>query len=122
MFEVNFRQNNKNSIFTPNFATFYFEIALKWSNREFLKDSNWNMRETPSAMHMHDMVTIDTTVLEIVGVGGIKAPPPRIVNFLKHPRSDKVKLNCKTFTFPPFLVIFHVTMICHKGIVNYYTS
>ena len=31
---------------------------------------NWNMRETPSKMHMHDMVTIDTTFLEIVGGGG----------------------------------------------------
>ena len=31
VFEVHCRQNNKNIIFTPNFATFYFEIAVKWS-------------------------------------------------------------------------------------------
>ena len=26
-----FKQNNKNNIFTTIFATFYFEIAVKWS-------------------------------------------------------------------------------------------
>ena len=29
--EVYFKQNNKNIIFTTIFATFYFEIAVKWS-------------------------------------------------------------------------------------------
>ena len=33
------------------------------------------MRKTPRKMHMHDMVTIDTIVLEIVG-GGLNPPPP----------------------------------------------
>ena len=32
---------------------------------KFLKKSNWNMRETPSKLHMYDMVTIDTTVFGI---------------------------------------------------------
>ena len=27
---------------------------------------NWNMRERPSKMHMHDMAKIDRIVLEIV--------------------------------------------------------
>ena len=31
VFEVYFKQNNKNIIFTTIFATFYFEIAVKWS-------------------------------------------------------------------------------------------
>ena len=31
VFEVYFTQNNKNIIFTTIFATFYFEIAVKWS-------------------------------------------------------------------------------------------
>ena len=30
VFEVYFKQNNKNIIFTTIFATFYFEIALKF--------------------------------------------------------------------------------------------
>ena len=30
MVEVYFKQNNKNIIFTTIFATFYFEIAVKW--------------------------------------------------------------------------------------------
>ena len=51
-------------------------MAVKWSNREFLKNSNWNMRETPSKMHMYDMVKIDTILFEIVGGRAIKAPPP----------------------------------------------
>ena len=56
------------------------------------------MRKTPSKMHMHDMVTIDRIVFEIVG--GWEAfehptqtppPPPRVINFLKCPGSDKLK-------------------------------
>ena len=31
VFEVYFKQNNKNIIFTIIFATFYSEIAVKWS-------------------------------------------------------------------------------------------
>ena len=31
VFEVYFKQNNKTIIFTTIFATFYFEIAVKWS-------------------------------------------------------------------------------------------
>ena len=31
VFEVYFKQNNKNIIFSTIFATFYFEIAVKWS-------------------------------------------------------------------------------------------
>ena len=42
---------------------------------KFLKNSNWNMPETPSEMQMYDMVKIDT-----------------IVSCLKHPGSDRVKL------------------------------
>ena len=33
--EVYFRQNHENDIFTTIFATFYFKIALKWSNHKF---------------------------------------------------------------------------------------
>ena len=36
------------------------------------------MRQTPSTMHMHGMVAIDTVVFEIVeGGGAFKAPPNR---------------------------------------------
>ena len=54
------------------------------------------MRKTPGKMHMHDMVTIDTILFGDPrgGEGGaFKPPPPRIVNFLKYPGSDKVKEN-----------------------------
>ena len=53
-----------------------FSLLFMWKslrnglNRHFF-NPNWNMRETPSKMHMHDMVTIDTTFFEI-----IKPPPP----------------------------------------------
>ena len=49
-FEVYFKQNSKNIIFTTN--------------------SKWNMSKTPSKMHMYDMVKIDTIVFEIVRGGG----------------------------------------------------
>ena len=39
-------------------------------NREFLKNYNWNIRRTPHKTHMHDMVTTDRIVFEIVGGGG----------------------------------------------------
>ena len=45
------------------------------------------MRETPFKMHMHDIVTIDTIVFEIVG----RETGLLIVNFLKYPGLDKVK-------------------------------
>ena len=46
------------------------------------------MPETPSKIHIYDMVTIDTIVFEIVWGGAFKAPPlPRIVRCLKHPGS-----------------------------------
>ena len=41
--------------FGNNFATFYFEIAVKWSKSQILEIFNRNIRET----HIHDMVTID---------------------------------------------------------------
>ena len=42
------------------------------------KNSNWNMPNTPSKMHMYDMMNIDTIVFEIVGGcgGAFKVPPP----------------------------------------------
>ena len=49
---------------------FILKSLSNGQNREFLKNCNWNMRKTPSKMHMNDMVPIDTTVFEIVGVGG----------------------------------------------------
>ena len=51
------------------------------------------MHQTPSKMHMHDLVTIDTIDFKIDGRGaGFKAPPPpRIVKFLKYAKSLTVK-------------------------------
>ena len=51
------------------------------------------MPKTPSKIHMHDMVKIDTTVFEILrgGGGAFKAPLPRIVSCLKYSGSDRVK-------------------------------
>ena len=37
VFEVYFKQDNKNIIFTTIFATFYFEIAVKWSKSRIFK-------------------------------------------------------------------------------------
>ena len=71
MFEVYFKQNNQNIIFTTIFATFYFEIAVKWSKSRIFEKFNWNMPKTPGKMHMYDMVKIDTIVFEIVGGGGL---------------------------------------------------
>ena len=69
-----FKQNSKNVIFTAIFATFYFEIAVKWLKSRIFENSNWIIRKTPSKMHMYDMVT----VCKIVGGGGggwrFKAP------------------------------------------------
>ena len=62
VFEVYFKQNNKNIIITTILATFYFEIAVNCQYCEFLKNSNWNMTETTGKMHMYDMVKIDIIV------------------------------------------------------------
>ena len=57
---------------------FILKSLSNGQNREFLKNSNWNMPKTPGEMHMYDMVKIDTTVFEILGGGGglLKPPPP----------------------------------------------
>ena len=62
-------------LFSP---LFILKRLQNGQNREFLKNSNWNMPKTPGKMHMYDMVKIDTIVFEIVGGGGggFKAPPP----------------------------------------------
>ena len=70
VFEVYFKQNNKNIIFTTIFATFYFEIAVKWSKSRIFENSYWIMPKTPGKIHMYEMVNIDTIVFEIVGGGG----------------------------------------------------
>ena len=49
-------------IFTTIFATFYFEIAVKWSKSQIFENSHWNMPKTPSKMHMFDIVKIDTII------------------------------------------------------------
>ena len=56
------------------------------------------MRKTPVKMHIHDMVTIDTKVSEIVGgqrsgrrgVGGLLRPPHGSLTFLNTP--DRIGL------------------------------
>ena len=60
---------------------FYFEIAVKWTKISKFKKilTGTCVYKTPSKMHLHDMVTIDTTVLEIIGCrGGGLLDPPRI--------------------------------------------
>ena len=49
---------------------FVLKSLQNGQNREFLKNSNWNMPETPRKMHMYDMVKMDTIVFEMVGGGG----------------------------------------------------
>ena len=53
----------------------------------FKKNPNWNMPNTPSKMHLYDIIMkIDTIVFEIVGGGGggaILISLPRIVSFKK---------------------------------------
>ena len=39
------------------------------------------MRQRPGQMHMHDMVTIDTIVFEIVGGASPPPPPPGSLTF-----------------------------------------
>ena len=58
----------------------------------FFKTFNRNMRtcKSPSTMYMHDMVTIDITVFEMVRRVKAPPPPPRIVNFLEYPGLDRV--------------------------------
>ena len=71
---------------------FILKSLLNGQNREFKKNSNCNMRKTPSKMHMHDMVTIDAIVLEIVGGGGggglLQPPLPRIVKLFLIPKIE----------------------------------
>ena len=55
------------------------------------------MPKTSSKMNMYDMVKIDTIVFEIVGGGGLKSPPPRIVSCLKYLGSDRVILQYIVF-------------------------
>ena len=38
VFEVYFKQTNKNIIITTVFATFYFEIAVKWSKSRIFEN------------------------------------------------------------------------------------
>ena len=64
----------KKNICTTIFATFYFEIAVKWSKSRIFEKfqiSNWIMPKTPGQIHMYDIVKIDTTVFEIIGGGGV---------------------------------------------------
>ena len=67
----------------------YFEIAVKWSKRDFLKNSNWSMPKTPSKMHMYDMVKINDTVFNL--------PPPNIPDFI----GLKCRTVCKRVTVFP---------------------
>ena len=55
-------------------------------SREFLRKYNGNICVTPSKMHMHDMVKIDTIVFEIVSC-------------LKYPRSNRHRVNEKLAKF-----------------------
>ena len=66
----------KKNIFTTIFATFYCEIAVKWTKPRIFKNSNWIMPTTPGQIHMYNMVKIDTIVFEIIGGGLLKPPPP----------------------------------------------
>ena len=45
---------------------FILKSLYNCQNGEFLKNCNRNMPETPSKMHMYDMVKIDTVVFENV--------------------------------------------------------
>ena len=96
---LNFKQNSKNNILQLFSLLFILKSLYNGQNCEFLKHSNWNMPETPSKMHMYDMVKIEIIVFEIVGGGGgaFKAPPPRIVSCRKYPGSDRVKF-CRKHT------------------------
>ena len=52
------------------------------------------MGRTPYKMHILDMVTIDTLIFEILEERrGLLTYSPRIVNFLKYLRLDRVKYN-----------------------------
>ena len=49
---------------------FILKSLYNGQNREFLKNPNWNMPETPRKMHLYDMMKIDKVIFEIVGGGG----------------------------------------------------
>ena len=70
VFEVYFKQNNKNIIITTIFATFYFEIAVKWSKSRIFEKFQLEHAGSPGKMYMYDMLKIDIIVFEIVGGGG----------------------------------------------------
>ena len=76
VFEVHFSQNNKKVFLQLLSQLFILKLLKNGQNRKFFKSTKWNMRETPSIMQMHDIVTIDTKVFEIVGGGLLKHPPP----------------------------------------------
>ena len=91
------------------------------------------MDQTPSKMHMHDMVTIDTIVFEIVGgVGGgaFKTTPPGSLTFSNTPDQiglifkdaiDNKSLKCEknNDTWPKDVhcgirnLHLHIERICH---------
>ena len=58
-------------LFLPLFSLLFILKSLQsGQNRDFFKNSNWIMPETPGQIHMYDMMKIDTIVFEIVGGGG----------------------------------------------------
>ena len=57
---------------------------------------------------MHDMVTIDTIVFEIVRGGGEVSKPPLIVNLLKRTGSDSVNsriISCLHGSYPNCVIV-----------------
>ena len=58
-----------------------FGNRCKMTKIATFQKTNWNMCKTPSKMHLHDMVTIDTIVFEIV-VGEGWLTPPLILKYL----------------------------------------
>ena len=69
------------------------------------------MRKIPSKMHMHDMVTIDTIVLEIVGGAFNSLPPPGSLTFSNTP--DRIRFTLLYFPSNSCYVPY-VTMIWQK--------
>ena len=65
-------------VFLQLFSLLFILKSLEnGQNREFFKNSNWNMPKTPGEMHMYDMMKIDAIVFEIAGGwAAFKASPP----------------------------------------------